>query len=740
MSIGVKNMDNLFLAKTTPERQTIMEHTDDLLERLEILKELYPDIKYVNWELLRLACLYHDFGKMNTKFQNRLMSKLGEKTLLEDPFPHLKEIHHGYLSPAFLPLDELQLSKEHLKVLCQSIYYHHARPEEPVSAIREVVEHDLKRYYKQFSYNKIGTLTLQTKYSKYVKKRIEPDEKEAFHLYIMTKGLLNKIDYAASAGIDVEIKNEDLFERTTKYIETKGNLNDLQQYMIENQQENNIIVASTGIGKTEAALLWIGNNKGFFTLPLKVSINAIYDRIKKEVGFQNVGLLHSDTSIEYIKREEEEEFDLAKLEKTKQMSYPLTVCTLDQLIDFIMRYPGFELKLATLSYSKLVVDEIQMYSPRFVAYLLVALKQITEVGGKFSIVTATFPSVFEHFMKRLNIPYKKAPHHFFKLSKSGNVMRRHRMKVLHQDLSIEDIVQKYKDKKVLVIVNTVKKAQEMYNKLKERLPNENVHLLHGRFILKDRMEKETQILKMGNAKSEEKGIWVTTQIVEASLDIDFDILFTELSEVCGVLQRMGRVYRNRDLETECVNVYVYTGNPCTSGINPVDSKESIVDPQLFYLSKEAISHYDGQILDEEKKMELVEKVYSYEALRDSEYYRQIHETIHTYEDVMPYEIEKRNVDLREIDSELIIPLSVYQANIDLIEECLSRLQNQLDVKERLRVYNELRQYTVSVRSYYIQKAKTNNLISHYIEIHRFNTIPVVNYKYDAERGLLFQEE
>ncbi|MGX1900611.1 CRISPR-associated helicase Cas3' [Thermolongibacillus altinsuensis] len=732
-------MNHLFLAKSFPVSQTIMEHTDELLKRLEKLRELYPHIKYVNWELLRLACLYHDFGKMNTKFQNRVMSRLGEKTLLNDPLPHLKEVHHGYLSPAFLPLDDLPFSKNDVKVLCQSIYYHHDRPNEPFSVIKEVIENDLSLYFKNFVYDKTPLLTLQTKYSKYIKRRIsyEHDEKETVHLYIMTKGLLNKIDYAASANIDVEIKNEDLLERTIKYIEIKGTLNHLQKYMIENQEENNIIVASTGIGKTEAALLWIGNNKGFFTLPLKVSINAIYDRIKQEVGFQQVGLLHSDTPIEYMKREEEEEFNLTKLEKTRQMSYPLTICTLDQLIDLIMRYPGFEIKLATLSYSKIVVDEIQMYSPKFVGYLLVALKQLTELGGKFSIITATFPPVFEHFMKRLHIPYKKAPKPFFKCNQNGHVMKRHRMKVIHQDLSIDDIVENYKDKKVLVIVNTVKKAQEVYNELKERLSGENVHLLHSRFILKDRNKKEAQILKMGNATSKEKGIWITTQIVEASLDIDFDILFTELSEVCGLLQRMGRVYRNRCLETECINVYVYTGNPYTSGINPIDSKKSIVDPQLFELSKEAVSHYDGHILDEEKKMKLVESVYNYEVLHDSEYYRQIHETIHTYEDVIPYEIEKRNVDLREIESEFMIPLSVYQENIDFIEECLKQLQNKLDFKERLRIYNELRQYTVSVRSDYIQKAKSNH--SHYVHMDLFNAIPVVNYKYDAEKGLLFQE-
>ena len=56
--------------------------------------------------------------------------------------------------------------------------------------------------------------------------------------------------------------------------------NELQIYMKENSEKNIILVAQTGMGKTEGALLWIGNNKGFFTLPLRTAINEIYKRIK----------------------------------------------------------------------------------------------------------------------------------------------------------------------------------------------------------------------------------------------------------------------------------------------------------------------------------------------------------------------------------------------------------------------------------------------------------------------------
>lgn len=99
-------MNNLFLAKTNP-RETIIEHTNLLLKGLDTIKKLYPDIKFLDWDILEIACIYHDAGKINTKFQNKLYEKLGEEKL-KDELEDEKEIPHGYLSPAFLPKNKLK--------------------------------------------------------------------------------------------------------------------------------------------------------------------------------------------------------------------------------------------------------------------------------------------------------------------------------------------------------------------------------------------------------------------------------------------------------------------------------------------------------------------------------------------------------------------------------------------------------------------------------------------------------
>ena len=89
-------MENQYLAKSNPKK-TIIEHTQDLLDQLAILKDIYPSIlEKEGWELLEYAVKYHDLGKINTKFQNKLYKRLGED-LLEDNIEG-EEIPHNFLS------------------------------------------------------------------------------------------------------------------------------------------------------------------------------------------------------------------------------------------------------------------------------------------------------------------------------------------------------------------------------------------------------------------------------------------------------------------------------------------------------------------------------------------------------------------------------------------------------------------------------------------------------------------
>ena len=170
-----------------------------------------------------------------------------------------------------------------------------------------------------------------------------------------------------------------------------------------------------------------------------------------------------------------------------------------------------------------------MYSPELVAYLVYGLKFITKLGGKFAILTATFPPLFEDLLREEGIEFLK-PDPFIDDKKI-----RHSIKVIDQLISPEFIVeQSKKEDKILVICNTVKTAQELYENLKNNYELENLNLIHSYFTKEDR-SKRGQDIKIRQKGFVGKGIWIGTQIL-ASLDIDFDVLITELSDINGLFR------------------------------------------------------------------------------------------------------------------------------------------------------------------------------------------------------------
>lgn len=240
-----------------------------------------------------------------------------------------KEIPHNYLSVAFVPYKKLKedgYSKEEIQLLFQAVARHHERDihftlEEWSSEMQKLEQEWNGFTYEALGKNRAYRNRIPSKYYQVSVRIFEGDNAQSFELfiqYVLLKGLLNRIDFAASAYIDVEKPNNFLESALNNQLETFRKSNPaadwkpLQKYMYAHQQDNIIVVAETGMGKTEAGLLWLGNNKGFFTLPLRTAINAIYDRLaSSETGIiredvtDRVGLLHSETYGQYLQREKD---------------------------------------------------------------------------------------------------------------------------------------------------------------------------------------------------------------------------------------------------------------------------------------------------------------------------------------------------------------------------------------------------------------------------------------------------
>ena len=750
-----KKFKNYYLAKSNPQ-ETIQQHTDKLLKNLDILKNLYPNL-FLNWDIsymLELACLYHDIGKINISFQKRVTG--GKEPQI---------VPHGLYSLCFLEADDLcdkiydkylELEKDEntaeeqainfVTLVANAIAYHHER--DISNEVSEIIKNNLeslREQLKEFKYDKIKISKVEEIAPDFFRigTRLMPSkiksQNEIFKKYILVKGLLNRIDYASSAGeeIQVERKNDFLLDKLENMLENwkkknpQSDWNKLQKYMIKKRDKNVIAIAQTGMGKTEAGLLWIGDTKGFFILPLKTAINSIYNRVTTEIVKEKiedrVGLLHSETKDIYLKDFSNNDLEVY-YESTKQLSLPLTICTLDQIFDFVYRYKGFEPKLATLSYSKIVLDEIQMYSPDLLAYIIKGLKYITELGGKFAILTATFPEIVKDLLSSQGIEFEISEN-FTK----PDLNLRHNVKVIEKLIDTDFILSKFQKNKILVICNTVKEAQRVYTELKEKISDKKlINLFHSKFIKRDRTIKENEILKLGNKNNKDFGIWIATQVVEASLDIDFDILITELSDLSGLFQRMGRCYRNRPLLDDETNCFVFTGDEKikNTGVG------FVVDKDIYTKSKDLIlEKIDGNLFEEEK-MKYVSELYTTENLKETKYYKKVLDTLEYLDLVSPYEKDKQEVkkEFRDITSYMIIPKNLYEENSEEINKNLEILkQENISKKEKLTSKMKIRDLTLNIQGY---ELKTKNIGLNFIELGKYEKIYILDCDYSFEIGFI----
>lgn len=689
----------MILAKSNP-KESLAEHTRELLKRYEELYDAYgqtiKDQKV--WDLLRFAALYHDTGKAYSQFQYTIKRALGEEVEPTD-YPY---IPHGYLSPFFLPLKSLNLDKKLRKILIEAIAYHHER-DVSINAelLLKIAREDLIHRFGQVGEELAIETPEDDKFFPKIandlkKERIKSINMDQDYLtYVLVKGLLHRLDHAASAHVAIEIDPHfDLSRLTQKYLKqltgrSEDFLRPLQKFALENQDKNLILTAQTGMGKTEAALLWAGRKKTFFTVPLRVSLNALYDRVSTDMDYKNCGLLHS-TSAHHLDEKGEENWEVI-FDQSKHFSNKLIFTTIDQILKFPFKFRGYEKYYATLAHSCVVIDEIQAYSPWIVAVVLKAIEMIHKIGGKFMIMTATLPRIYLEALKERNIIDGNCEIATF----YDDSILRHRIEMKENAIldGIGQMVESAKEKKVLAIVNTIDRAVELYRKFKEH--EAEVYLLHARFLQKDRQLLERH-LRAFDQDRDRKGIWITTQIVEASIDIDFDELHTELAPLDSLFQRFGRCYRKRELQHDRPNIFIYAGD--VSGNGPVYDKE------IMKLSKEFLQRqmdqYGAELL-ESQKIRMVDTLYSKSTLAGTKFLESFQKAMNELDYMEDYQItsEEAQKILRGENSVTVIPRQVYDSILPIIE----RLETEPDQRKRTEIRREIERYTCSVNLRTFQK-------------------------------------
>lgn len=325
-----------------------------------------------------------------------------------------------------------------------------------------------------------------------------------------------------------------------------------------------ILRAPTGSGKTEAALLWAQRNQRpngrlFYVLPYTASINAMYRRLGPGVsptrpgifGASNVGLLHSRATAALYSMLESDGDACSRLDRQENaktlsslahgMWFPIRVCTPHQILRYVLRGKGWETMLAEFLNACFIFDEVHAYDPRVVGLTLATAKLASCWGGRSLFLSATLPEFLENLIREATGQVLTVvPDH--SLAKDQEILdrKRHTLEIRDGTLveNLEGIIRAIETaRSTLVVCNHVRTAQAVFDRLRNRF-GPDVILLHSRFNQEDRNNIEKDLIANSLPK-----VLVATQVVEVSLDVDFDQAFIEPAPIDALVQRMGRVNR-----------------------------------------------------------------------------------------------------------------------------------------------------------------------------------------------------
>ena len=372
---------------------------------------------------------------------------------------------------------------------------------------------------------------------------------------MLLRGCMIACDHLASSGRTTIYRALDDLERhLCRQIEQRGRAFggwDEFQDAASKTSGHLMLSAPTGSGKTEAAMLWSNANESeslgrrvFYVLPYTASINAMYDRLLNLVSEDRIGLLHGKASYFLYQSMVDREYtpDEAKVQTretqdlTRKICRPYKVLTPFQLLKAFFGMRGFEMQFAEMAGGLFIFDEIHAYDPHTTALILTMVDSLRrDYGSQFCIMTATMPK----FLKEMFVTAIGEIAEVEMASEKRDQFTRHRVQLLDGGIldTIPEIVNRLESgQRVLIVCNTVKQAQTVFEQLQPVAANPQ--LIHSRFILRDRERIEKELT--------DADLLVGTQAIEVSLDIDFDVLFSEPAPIDALIQRFGRVNRARE--------------------------------------------------------------------------------------------------------------------------------------------------------------------------------------------------
>jgi CRISPR-associated endonuclease/helicase Cas3 len=360
-----------------------------------------------------------------------------------------------------------------------------------------------------------------------------------------------------------------------------------------------LVEASMGEGKTEAALYLAdylqhqAATGGFYIgLPTQATSNAMWNRVRRFLGQRypedtvNLTLSHAaaalkddyQSSICRLDQVYDEEGKVAAGEwhtaRKRTLLSPYGVGTVDQALMGAVRSKHQFVRLFGLAGRVVILDEIHAYDLYTSTLLERLLEWLALLGSPVIALSATLPLSTRHALVSAyakgcgcaepEMPIAQYPR-LTAFTKEGltvqpflaspHVTRSLNLRWVNDPDWITTLQEKLTDGGcVAVICSTVNRAQEVFGQLRDRqyFAEDELGLFHGRFLFIDRERIEKECLarfgkpKDPNTKRPKRYVLVATQVIEQSLDLDFDLIISDLAPIDLLLQRSGRLHRHED--------------------------------------------------------------------------------------------------------------------------------------------------------------------------------------------------
>ncbi|MEM3514841.1 MAG: CRISPR-associated helicase Cas3' [Candidatus Hadarchaeum sp.] len=459
-----------------------------------------------------------------------------------------------------------------------------------------------------------------------------------------------------------------------------------EQLKIKNLPDIALLRAPTAWGKTTVSLLYPlsrSHNRIFYLLPTITAINKFYEKLRGVFG-EDVSKIFYFYDTEVKENEER----LATLFFAKCFLTPIVITTVDQFLLSFLQCGRYHTKRVAFRDSSIILDEVHLLNPVMLTLLTHFVELYKEKYGlKLLLMSATLPNALQKHLKwRLKISddafldfgdeYKRRK-------------KRIRFNIYCDDIikSVDEIPLEYENgKKILVITNTVEKAVKLRKRLQKQVGDDNVMLLHSRFMYCDRREKELKLEDLMRRPH----ILVATQVCEVSLDVSYDRLYTELAPLGSMIQRFGRVNRYYETIVDGYNIHIYYPRELRYGEKYYPYEKCETDDCWYTLEK-----LKGPSLESEWQLiEEFDRLVSYDTFEkdleesggkvDVGTWGEIFQNFYSF-DVEEEEL-KEIVEYRDSFTKLILPHP----------EMLQNEKRKMEIVQLLEEYEKLRKKTVKI--------------------------------------------